>query len=333
MKSAILHVGPHKTGTTYLQSCFSHHRATLAARGVIVPAAWDHSSDNASHTGLVRAVSSEGDLGEAAAVINGAFAGSGVNQLLVSAEDISTLNTEALFRLRNLFAGFDLTIVYYVRRWSDLLPSVYQEQVKHGETVSFPEFLATRLRNPEGYAFSYEMRLAKLIEVFGRESIRLVSYSALRDNKRDLFVHFAKHFLDWKNAEPPAGALEPNKSLDVFHVELIRRLSSIGPDSKQRLTAPDSLSMISNQTGLTSILKAMEPSKRVLTFNDRSPALHRLHKELRNRLAANVVQPCPADLFFAPRSRDLTYIADDYLMQTGVVEAIRDIYQAFGSET
>jgi len=40
MTQFVIHVGPHKTGTTYLQEAFAHLRPYLAERGVHYPSLW-----------------------------------------------------------------------------------------------------------------------------------------------------------------------------------------------------------------------------------------------------------------------------------------------------
>ena len=40
MPRYILHVGPQKTGTTYLQSAFAEFRSQLKARGIEYPRLW-----------------------------------------------------------------------------------------------------------------------------------------------------------------------------------------------------------------------------------------------------------------------------------------------------
>ena len=43
----ILHIGPHKTGTTYLQLSFKAQRSGMEARGILYPAKWDYAPGNA----------------------------------------------------------------------------------------------------------------------------------------------------------------------------------------------------------------------------------------------------------------------------------------------
>jgi hypothetical protein len=236
MTKILLHVGPHKTGSSYLQACFSYHREALRERGIVLPAAWEHAPGNPSHTGLVTALLNN-DLAGAKAVLEGAFA-EGAETLLVSAEDLSVLPVEALQRLRCMLGAADVLVVFYVRRWTDLLPSVWQELVKQGKSMSLPEYFSLQMRNPEASnEINFELKLANLIDAFGQDSIRLVCFSALEDAGSDIFSHFARHFLGWWQAEPPAGAPRYNASRGVKEIELLRQLNVIEFAATGRKTA------------------------------------------------------------------------------------------------
>ena len=64
--------------------------------------------------------------------------------------------------------------------------------------------------------------------VFGRESLRLVSYSNLRQQKVDLAEHFFKTFLGWDQPiSVPPGLVQSNVSPDLFDTEIIRALNHL----------------------------------------------------------------------------------------------------------
>jgi hypothetical protein len=328
MNTALLHVGPHKTGSTYLQACFRHHRAALRARGVVVPAAWELAPGVASHARLAEAVREGGDLAQAAEILADAFADGG-DTLLVSAERISGLDGAALRRLRGLLGGCAVTVVFYVRRWSDLLPSAWQELVKRGETRSFPEFLAANIRNPErSLYFNLDMKLQALVEVFGQENVRLVCYSVLRDASADLFDHFAQHFLGWPDAPTLPGAVDMNVSRTAEEIELVRRLNMIDIARTGAASAAlrNSLDAASPAIDTSAVLAAMAGSRRTMLLSDAFPALQQLHRRLSAKYRAQIVAPAASELMFTPMRREIPYIADDYVMRRGAIDEIYRIY-------
>jgi hypothetical protein len=327
MTKVLLHVGPHKTGSSYLQACFSYHREALRARGIALPAAWELAPGNPSHTGLVTALLNN-DLAGANAVLEGAFA-EGAETLLVSAEDLSVLPVEALQRLRSMLGAADLLVVFYVRRWTDLLPSVWQELVKQGKSMSLPEYFSLQVRNPEASnELNFELKLANLIEVFGQDSIRLVCFSMLADSESDIFSHFSRHFLGWWQAEPPPGAPRYNASRGVKEIELLRQLNAIefAATGRQSAHVRNKLDAAAPSKHTRLVLEAMEPHCRMLPFNDFLPVLTRMHRALYERFKLNVVRPNPPNMFFRPKKHPLPFVASDYLLQRGIVDALHEIH-------
>jgi hypothetical protein len=142
----LIHVGPHKTGSTYLQKGFSRLRGALFELGARYPMHWAD-PESKSHVHLVRRLKeADPDLAREFASLNAL-----ANQtIILSSEDIVDLPVEALRRLRHLLGGRSVSIIFYCRRWSELIPSAWQEVVKHGGAEGLPEFLAQHLINPVG---------------------------------------------------------------------------------------------------------------------------------------------------------------------------------------
>jgi len=323
----ILHIGPHKTGSSYLQACFRQYRDALRARGVVVPAEWE-SAGNAAQTVLVAALRDGGNY-EAAVETMAKIRMDGAATLLISAEDLCTLGVVQVQRLRDLLGDSDVTIVYYVRRTSDLLFSSWQEDVKHNTTMIFPEYVLNHVRNPEASLFfNLEVRLKPFIEVFGKDALRIVGYSALRDNGIDLFKHFAKRFLDWQTIEPEPQSREINIAATPTQIELLRSLNQIeklkNPDLPRNLRAR--LDAALKHLDLAFLFAEMAACQKIFVFSDAFPMFARFHREQRQLYAANVVQPCPAEFLFRLARKEIPYISGDFMLRPGVLEALHDIH-------
>ena len=131
--------------------------------------------------------------------------GSGNETVLLSAEDLVGLSAANILTLRSLLGGASARVIFYCRRWSELLPSGWQELVKHGHTMTLPEFFSAHVVNaPGSNIINYGQALDRYAEHFGLENISLVSYSNIIDNNGDLFVHFCRNFLSWTDPPPPA---------------------------------------------------------------------------------------------------------------------------------
>lgn len=68
--------------------------------------------------------------------------------VLISSETLDLLNRDSVKQLRVLTSGCDVTIVYYMRRWTELLLSAWMGSIKRGETRALPDRLAPQLAAP-----------------------------------------------------------------------------------------------------------------------------------------------------------------------------------------
>lgn len=324
----IMHVGPHKTGTSYLQTCFSRHSDALRALGVVLPRAWEEGPGNFSHTGLLKALNQE-NLAAASDVLARCFEHGGTT-LLISAEGLSTVGLESLRRLKTLLGSGPVTIVYYVRRWSDHFPSGWQELVKNGAVITLPEQFANHIRNPsQSTIFNPDVRLAPFRDVFGPDNIRIVCYSEIRDRGMNLFTHFMAEILGVPDAMPPAGVGDLNISRGPAYIELLRCLNVLeyAQTGVRPVGLRAKLQAIESRIDTCHLFTAMAKHERVLTFNDACDALRDVHKHLFERYKDAIVPPSRQDRFFRPARRAIPYISADYLMEPGLIDIIRAIYQ------
>ena len=128
MPKYVVHVGPSKTGTTYLQSSLYHTRNALQQHGIAYPPNWWKKKAVYHHEALVNKIAAGGD-----AVLEQSFAdlnASDLKMVVLSSEGFPTLSRADLERFRDLLGGNAVEIVYYCRRWSDRLPSAWQQVVK-----------------------------------------------------------------------------------------------------------------------------------------------------------------------------------------------------------
>jgi hypothetical protein len=143
MPRYVLHVGPQKTGTTYLQSAFAEFRFQLKARGIEYPRFWGAAGGQYP---LVERIRAGIDL-----KLRAEFAdlnASDADIVLLSSENFVTLDDDALRSLRRRMGGAPVTVVFYCRRVSEVVRSAWQEVIKHGECMTFPDYVARYLLNP-----------------------------------------------------------------------------------------------------------------------------------------------------------------------------------------
>jgi hypothetical protein len=222
MPHYILHIGPHKTGSSHLQNCFAANRDRLESAGIHLASQWDENPGKPSHTSLYHRLTNK-----RRAEVEPVFAAWRMSQyrsVLISCEAFATLSVAPVQVeiLHQLTQGSPVTLVYYVRRWSNLLASEWQQYVKLGFRQQLPEVLVHNLRDPwHSRAINIDVCLKVFADIFGRESIRLVSYDCVRDSGEDIAAHFARRFLDGVRLALPSGH-EANVSLAPERIEMMR---------------------------------------------------------------------------------------------------------------
>jgi hypothetical protein len=334
MPAFLVHVGPHKTGTTYLQVRLAAARDRLWAHGVCYPDIWDSAPGEPSHRKLVVA------LREARAVdLRAQFAEirrSGPDAVLISAEGIGHLDHAALDLLASLIGADPVTVIFYCRRWSEILPSLWQETVKHGDDDTLPEFLARHLADPIGSpVLNFTHALDRYARVFGRSNVALVSYSNLGDQRLDLAEHFVATFLP--QLRPVAADLpaprepRPNQSLATQDIEIIRALNSFS--FRDGLARASRLrDWVWRQRGsldLSALYSLIDTSMTTMRLSDASAALDLLHKRSSEAWQDRLMQPCLTGLLFEPRTVELRFASSRYLTDAAAQNRLAEIYAAF----
>ena len=175
-KTLFLHVGAGKTGSTAIQQFLKKNRETLADFGYEVPRTGiiDEGMTFAHHplTEWVegyRQVDSEPLWNEIASTARG--------HVVISSEAfhnrIAAKGGEEFFeKIRKIFRGFEVRIIFYIRRQDQWLESVYEQWIKSGNLrsgVSIAEFVQSYKRDLPAQIFAFE-------KVFGTDSILVRPY-------------------------------------------------------------------------------------------------------------------------------------------------------------
>jgi hypothetical protein len=331
MPKFVIHIGPHKTGSTYLQLQFAWARAQLAERGVVLPECWELAPGNPSHLRLVEQLR-QGQKDVLAPIFAELLARK-EDIILLSSEDLSILEEGPLTLLRDFLGHAPVEFIFYVRRWSEMLPSTWQESIKQGRSHNLPEFVMSHFLRPNGSRlFNLDLKLSAFNAVFGAARLKLVSYSELRDRNIDVFQHFCASFLNWPDAAPQPTRTPVNASRSALEAELLRAINAVGhsrglppgtPLRRQFDTARTALD-------LSVPLAAMASHKYFLPVADDIPPLRGLHVAQMKKLGANLIEPRPPELFFQPKATKLVYVGSDYLLTPDVVPALNAAFDQLG---
>lgn len=224
MTRVFLHVGPPKTGSTYLQRLLWLHREDLLRQDVRVPLAFENemwlAADDVQDGAFVRTHPPEG-RGAWARVTTRALAHPGRSVL---SSELLGLSTEAhVERIVTSLGSADVHVVVMARSLAATLPSLWQETVKMADPDSpWPEFLAAQRddRSPWTDWIGIVRRWSRHMPA---SRVHVVTVPPRGTHASVLLGRFAEA-LDIDVSGWETGA-DRNESLTLVQVELLRRLN------------------------------------------------------------------------------------------------------------
>jgi hypothetical protein len=192
----VVHVGPHKTGTTYLQTNFSLRAQALRAEGWLYPAIGERIAA-AQHDLAERGREFLDGRGRAVrdfrSVLRRADA-DGLNVLL-SSESFRRWRPAHFKALAEAAAPRALHLVYTLRDPLDALHSAWAQRVRGGATEGLPQWLERHFAAPPATSRLDPMAELGPLSARAGAACTILLYDRLRREERDLFTHFLQTVL------------------------------------------------------------------------------------------------------------------------------------------
>lgn len=186
-RTAFVHIGTHKTGTTSIQELLAKNARRLRHHGLLIPTA-GRSEPNSGHHNIAWELACDARFDPRLGTLETVLAELAATpartpDACISSEDFELLhgNAAALRRLRDGLEqiGFTPRIIMYVRPQADYIESAYAEAVK-AHDVAFDDFfeaiLAGGAFGPQ--LFCYDRLADELSAVFGRQNMLVRAYDA-----------------------------------------------------------------------------------------------------------------------------------------------------------
>lgn len=224
----ILHIGPRKTGTTYLQSVLWDNRPQLEAQGFWLPL--DSSSEQYEAVGRGRkgwwSSGTPERAGELwAELVDQVRSRPGVP--VISTELFSSIHIDETAAMLAELGDVGVDVVFGVRALARAIPAEWQQWVRARSRVTYDEWLAT-LRDDPAHGFWKTQAPIRIINRWSAltppERIRAVIVPTSTDDPSVLWDRFAAAI-----GLEPAGftlpAVPANASLGVVQAELLRRVN------------------------------------------------------------------------------------------------------------
>lgn len=187
MKKLIIHPGFHKTGTTALQQALSEVRDELSANGFNYPKIAGNAHHRAAWSIIEKTWGWKKRGGRLMAPVEWQRLDrklkSGKDAAIISSEFFSEASAEQLQLLKKNTQKFDVQVIFTWRPLPFMLASSYQQYLKYGLKLSYPEWLESIFETTGKAKFtpSFWKRnlhgdvVSKWAEVFGAENISLIA--------------------------------------------------------------------------------------------------------------------------------------------------------------
>ncbi|RMB86373.1 hypothetical protein [Streptomyces shenzhenensis] len=228
----LLHIGPHKTGTTAVQGALFAAKDKLPEHGVVFPAGSRHPMEAA-----LAACARPGMMGDTVPTerhwtrLVEQVAAAGRHTSVVSSEFFADAADEAAIgRIVEQLGGDRVHVLVTLRPLARIMPSQWQQYVQNGLRMGYPDWLEHMLRKPPyekpNPSFWRRHRHDRLIErwarVTGPDRITVV---VVDDRDRDGLMRTFEALLGL-----PGNLLQPvpdtaNRSLTLAETEMLRNLN------------------------------------------------------------------------------------------------------------
>lgn len=247
MKKLFLHIGYHRTGTTYLQSFLFHNRIALAKNGILYPSAGLLGEGHAAlalclpsmrdqKIGAMRRtagieIPTEATLNHSANEhfenLREELLQTDCESAVISSECfLEWLDKDALYRqVKKL--PVQLEIVVFIRRQDRWIESVYNQVIKDPELVFGGEFNQL----PQLDMLDFESELNRWANCFGDDQLHLHLYQENQGNldavgKLLSIAGLDSNQLSLDSLKKPA--YKTNSSLDECCIEVLRQCNALG---------------------------------------------------------------------------------------------------------
>lgn len=226
-----LHLGPPKTGTTFVQSVLWSNKTELGRAGVLVPGAAKaaHFDAVGDLRGTLRKAGRSGKAGawdRLAAEVR-AWPGTSV----ISCEWLAFANGDEARRVLGSFGDAEIHVVLTLRDLGRVVPAVWQEQIKNGKHGTMASFLERISRPDEGYgavfwrAHDARQLLATWGEELPPERLHVITVPTSGVPPDELWQRFSSLFVA-DGTGYDTSQVRSNPGLAPAEAELLRRVNA-----------------------------------------------------------------------------------------------------------
>jgi len=324
----VLHVGPHKTATTWLQRNFHHNAGALEKAGWLYPqtgervaVAHHDLSDNQKEIldAGSRKVAQFRKIAERAREKN--------LNVLLSSEGFDKWRPNALAKLRDVIAPHELKIVYTLRDPVSLVYSIWAQKVKTGGPKSFPEHYEEQVR--KGGKSRALDPLSDIEKFAGVENstLTVLLYDKIRRQDRDIFDVFCEGVLGIgrlpHEASVDANDRQPLEMTEFMRAMVLRAGRWKGGDRVNIGQIFKHMVGDATREQIVAAVTAVPQARRSTTIARDNDALVKMERRLLKKYAPLMV-PSPGDKLFLEGAATFDYYDAETLEKDPTVRGLLD---------
>lgn len=294
----VLHVGPHKTATTWLQANFHANRRALLAKGWLYPSTGERVR-TAHHDLSDRPAEILDPKSRKVAELRkiGRQAGRDGLNVLLSSEGFRHWKPKHIKALRTILGDAELHVVYAVRDPVSLLNSFWAQQVKSGAKASLPAFLDKQFQKNGKTKLLAPVKELRRYRRLPRTRLTVLAYDEIRRQNRDIFDVFQAEILHIDGLEKietgSANERQPIEMTEFMRMLVIRTGRWKG---RERVNVGRAFQYLLTEGARNRILEAMQgasEARRTIVVERDQPALHVIERKLLKAYRDRMI-PAPA---------------------------------------
>jgi hypothetical protein len=324
----VLHVGPHKTATTWLQRNFHHNAEALEKAGWLylqvgerVAIAHHDLSDNPKDIldAKSRKVAQFRKIFDRAAEKN--------LSVLLSSEGFAKWRPNALATLRAIAAPHEFRVVYTLRDPISLVYSVWLQKVKSGGPKTFPEHYAEQVRKADKSRLLDPLSDIDKFAGIEDSSLSVLLYDEISRQKRDIFDVFCEDILNVgrlpHDSAGTANEREPLEMTEFMRAMVLRMGRWRGDDRVNVGRVFKHMLLDATRKDIVESVAAVPQARRTMVVPRDDEALVKLERKLLKRYTPMMV-PAPGEKLFLEGPANCDYYDETVLEADPRVKTLLD---------
>lgn len=326
-RKLILHVGPHKTGSTSIQHLLKREQARLKSRGI--------GYEDLSHLegGVHRLADSLSVSTNVRAMpVVQTYVGAlkfDTPTTIISSENFSRLNGDQIRDFVAMLPCDTVEVVYFLRNPLSRMSSQWRENVKHGYRHTLLEYAAARLARPFlDRALNDAINLQAWSKTVGSDQMKIHLYDQVQSASQMFFDTYCGGLVLEEGQD-----FRSNNSIDTIRTEVYRALAGY---QWHLLTNRHFDNQVRSLCAKADALCQDPDHSYIRTFpiTLESAALRNIERSLMTNFS--FVEPADGPVLFSRRSIDLTYLGheiwfENEALTTDLFALRRAIHRACGT--